>query len=143
MNDKDENIKYIVDMNMDLIVDDNNSTQNQNKQPHNISEMMKEFENMAFEFDDEPENGNVTQDELYAIMANYDVNYTAKQLISICEYYSIGKMLKWKKADIISAIVAFENNLENYDIVERRRTLWRYIEELKQDSFMKKFIVGW
>jgi hypothetical protein len=52
-------------------------------------------------------------------------------------------MVKWKKADIISAIVAFENNLENYDIVERRRTVWKYMEELKQDSFMKKFIIGW
>ena len=135
MNDKDENIKYTVEV--DVVI------QNQNKQPHNISEMMKEFENMAFEFNDECENGNMSQDELYAIMANYDMNYTAKQLISICEYYNIGKMIKWKKADIISAIVAFENNLENYDIVERRRTVWKYMEELKQDSFMKKFIIGW
>jgi len=135
MNDKDENIKYIVDMDVDLIKNPNKS--------HKISEMMKEFENMTFDFDEEPGNGNMTEDELYAIMANYDVNYTAKQLISICEYYNIGKMGKWKKADIISFIVVFENNLENYDIVERRRTVWKYMEELKQDSFMKKFIVGW
>jgi len=142
MNDTDENIKYTI--NVDLVADDN-SRQNQNNQSNKISEMMKEFENTTFEFDvdDESGNGNISQDELYAIMANYDVNYTAKQLTSICEYYNIGKMVKWKKADIISAIVAFENNLENYYIVERRRTVWKYMEELKQDSFMKKFIVGW
>jgi hypothetical protein len=58
----------------------------------------------------------------------------------IYEYYNIGKISKLKKADIIQAIVVFEHDAENCDIVMRRQQLWHYLEELKADKFMKRFI---
>ncbi|NBR16095.1 MAG: hypothetical protein EBU01_16185 [Crocinitomicaceae bacterium] len=127
-----ENIKYIV-----LSDECNHDTDS-----FVLNEMMKEFESMDMDLDSHLKSSS-TQDELYAQMANYDMNYNAKQLIVICEYYGLGKMVKWKKADIISSIVSFENNPEHYEVVERRIKLWKYMEELKQDAFMKKFIVLW
>ena len=32
------------------------------------------------------------------------------------------------------------NNDENYEIVNKRQTLWFYIDELKKDPYTKKFV---
>ena len=53
------------------------------------------------------------------------------------------KYKKWKKLDVIMAIVAFERDLNNIDIVKKRKYLWQCMDDLKNDSFMKKFIVLW
>jgi gamma-glutamylcyclotransferase (GGCT)/AIG2-like uncharacterized protein YtfP len=84
------------------------------------------------------DNADVS-DLYFAQMRDYDLNYTAKQLSIICEYYEI-KAAKMKKVDIIHAIVAFENNYDNIEVVMRRQQMWHYIQELKADKFMKKFI---
>ena len=52
------------------------------------------------------------------------------------------KITKLKKADIIQAIVVFEHNAENCEIVMRRQQLWHYLEELKSDKFMKRFVLS-
>jgi hypothetical protein len=89
--------------------------------------------------DHDHENNTDVSDLYFAQMSDYDLNYTAKQLSIICEYYEI-KTSKMKKVDIIHAIVAFENNYENIEVVMRRQQMWHYIQELKADKFMKKFI---
>jgi len=37
-------------------------------------------------------------------------------------------------------LVDFEASEENSEIVTRRQLLWYYVNELKNDSFMKKYI---
>ena len=81
-------------------------------------------------------------DYFLAQMSEYDLNYTLKQLGTIYEYYNIGKLTKLKKADIIQAIVVFEHDSENCEIVMRRQQLWHYLEELKSDKFMKRFVLS-
>jgi len=81
-------------------------------------------------------------DYFLAQMNEYDLNYTLKQVSMIYEYYNIGKISKLKKADIIQAIVVFEHDMENCEIVMRRQQLWHYLEELKADKFMKRFVLS-
>jgi hypothetical protein len=70
-----------------------------------------------------------------------------KQLQRIRDYYDhmtkvdIPKSKKYtKKDDIIDYILEFESNITNIDIVIRRHQLWKYINELKEDKYMKQFI---
>jgi len=87
-----------------------------------------------------------SQDEMISKMVNYNLNYLAKDLLVICDYYGIGKNLKTSKANkeqIIAALVFFENSPENQEIVVKRNTLWFYMNELKNDKFMRKFIMLW
>lgn len=71
---------------------------------------------------------------------DYNENYTMKQLSRIADYYEISKR-KLKKTELIEAIVIFENNPENCEIVSRRATLWGYMEEIKQDKYLSKFLI--
>lgn len=82
-------------------------------------------------------------DELFSKKVNYQVNYTVKQLLMICDYYGLLKGLKGRsknKNELIELLVEFENNLTNSDIIYQRKKLWFYLEELKKDAFMKKYI---
>jgi hypothetical protein len=69
---------------------------------------------------------------------------TVKDLLRICQYYEIDKNIKsakCKKQDIIATIIYFENEPENYYIVEKRNKMWKYIYALKDDNKMKKYII--
>lgn len=77
-------------------------------------------------------------------MINYNENYTVKELLLICEYYGISKELKAKKCNketIIQFLVDFESNVANTEIVFKRQGLWFYMNELKNDKFMKKYVL--
>ena len=92
------------------------------------------------------ENTIIDMNDMYPEIVNYKINFTVKQLMQICEYYGISKNMKSAKAnkdEIINNIVLFENNSENYSIVIKRKLMWHYIEELKSDKFMKKFVLLW
>ena len=83
-------------------------------------------------------------DNLFHEVVNYSINYTVKQLIQICEYYNISKdvrMTKCNKEEIINTIVLFESEQCNHTITCRRKKMWFYINELKGDKFMKKFVL--
>ena len=69
---------------------------------------------------------------------------TLKQLNLICDYYGITSYLritKCNKGDIVNMLVLYENAYENYEIVVKRKRMWKYLAELKNDKFMKKFII--
>lgn len=71
---------------------------------------------------------------------NYDENFTKKQLEMIADYYSLSKRKK-RKHELIENIVDFENNIDNMEIVEKRKLLWFYIEEIKNDNYLNKFLI--
>lgn len=102
---------------------------------HEIMELMNEFENMEhLECNDD--------DVFFHEFENYDSHYTVKDLTLIHEYYyKTKKQPKAKKIDLITAITLFESNVENHAIVMQRKRLWYFIQELKNDSFMKKFVM--
>jgi len=75
---------------------------------------------------------------------NYTLNYNVKDLLLICDYYGFAKnikMHKCKKEEIVRNLVFFESQLENQHIVYNRKLMWFYMSELKNDKFMKKFVI--
>lgn len=77
-------------------------------------------------------------------MLNYNENFTVKELLMICEYYGFAKDLKnnkYNKEQIIHFLVSFETEPINSDIVFKRQNMWFYMNELKNDKFMKKFVL--
>lgn len=126
---EDENITFILEK-------DEQHDENQ----VNIDNLMSEFNDikMAQKIYNEEE-----VDDMYATITDYDENYTTKQLLQICEYYGLIKEIrtaKGKRLDVIGALVMFESNSENGAKVYRRKQLWHYMNELKSDKFMKKFV---
>lgn len=92
-------------------------------------------------------NGVVDEDLEMDVIAsktlNYQLNFTIRQLTQICDYYTISKSSKCTKDEIINIIIDFENNPENAETVSRRKNMWFYMNEIKQDKYMKKYIMLW
>ena len=84
--------------------------------------------------------GGLEMGDIYASELDYNENYTKKQLDRIADYYQIPKRKK-KKAELVEEIVIFENDLSNYEIAERRKLLWFYMEEIKNDNYLSKFLI--
>jgi len=86
---------------------------------------------------------NIQDDDIFIEMKNYELNFNVKQLMLICEYYEMKDIRanKLKKQDIIEQIILFETNPENIEVVTKRKELWYYIDELKNDKMMKKFVI--
>ena len=102
-----------------------------------VNEQSANIEENPWEFDDGQE---LTLDDYVASEIDYNENYTKKQLELIADYYEISKRKK-KKAQLVEEIVIFEKEPSNYDITQRRKTLWFYMEEINNDSFLSKFLI--
>jgi hypothetical protein len=99
----------------------------------NIEELMTEIN-----------NAEVNDGFIIPHMINYNENYTVKELLLICDYYGFAKDMKsnkFNKEQIISFLISFESDENNADIVFKRQNMWFYINELKNDKFMKKFVL--
>jgi hypothetical protein len=87
---------------------------------------------------------NLHEDLKLPQLINYQENFTIKELLLICEYYGFAKELKTKKynkEEIIHFLVEYELEPLNSDIVYRRQNMWFYMNELKNDKFMKKYLL--
>jgi hypothetical protein len=71
----------------------------------------------------------------------YDKNYTVGELKRIYDYYKLEGIKGLRKTDLIHSILMFEQDITNQTIVKRRHQLWSYLYELKQDSFMKRYVI--
>ena len=95
-------------------------------------------------FEDEMTDLN-NQGIIEVMHVDYKLNYTVKELLLICEYYGLAKELKFinkcRKDIIIHFLVDFESNPLNNTIVLRRQEMWRCINILKNDKFMKKYVL--
>ena len=92
----------------------------------------------------EIDNSELNDDLVFPKMVNYNENFTVKELLIICDYYGFAKELKNSKCNkeqIIEILVSFESDPINDDIVNKRQTLWFYIGQLKNDKFMKKYVL--
>ena len=101
--------------------------------------------NLLDDFDYTNQINNLTSEEIMeSLSIEYKINYNVKDLLLICEYYGISKELKvqkFSKEMIIYFLVDFENDLLNNTIVMKRKKIWSYIDILKNDRFMKKYII--
>ena len=77
------------------------------------------------------------------VFSSYE-KLTCKELFLICDYYGIVKEVKtkkYKKEQIIFLIVNFESNPNNLNTVYQRKNMWFYMNELKNDKNMKKYVL--
>lgn len=84
---------------------------------------------------------NDNEDDNFIYYCFYDTNYNVKQLLMICDYYGLKQLKKANKIVIIHEVIKFENDINNNEIVIKRKNMWYYMEELKKDKFMKKFVL--
>ena len=97
------------------------------------------------DFDYTNQINNLTNEEIIeSLSIEYKINYNVKDLLLICEYYGIAKELKVQKfckEMIIYFLVDFENDPLNNTIVLQRKKMWHCMNMLKNDKFMKKYII--
>ena len=84
----------------------------------------------------------VNNDHNLALQTDYNTNYNIKQLKFIITYYNIEtKKRNLKKKDLINEIINFELNNKNINIVNKRKQLWFYMKQIKEDSYLNKYIL--
>jgi hypothetical protein len=131
-----ENISINIDDTSIISNNDNNNDTNTNN--NELESILKEIDEYSCDYDYNAET------ILMVKTIDYNTNYNVKQLLTICDYYGLLKEIKTnklKKDEIISFLIDFEENMENSLIVYKRKQLWYFIEELKNDKFMKKYIL--
>ena len=79
-------------------------------------------------------------DLYFAEVLDYKDNYTKKQLEFIAGYYDI-KTRKKRKEELAEEIVIFEKAEENADLVQRRKMMWFYIDEISNVSYLSKYLI--
>jgi hypothetical protein len=124
-----ENISFLLEPNSEVFNDENTVI--------NIDDYLQEI-------NDEINDQTYDDDLVIPKIINYNENFTVKELLLICEYYGISKELKSNKCNkeiIINFLVDFESNCMNTQIVLKRQRMWMYINELKNDKFMKKYVL--
>ena len=77
---------------------------------------------------------------IYFLLEEEYGEFTKKELERICEYYTISKRKK-RKADLIQDIIIFEQDKLNSELVNRRIEMWYCIEQIKNDNYLKKFLI--
>jgi len=95
---------------------------------------------LAITIDNEVSNLGIDINEMVAMELFFHENYTVKDLQKFANYYNISTR-KMKKEDIIRNIVDFELNIENREIVNKRKLLQFYYEELKADPFFTTYVM--
>jgi hypothetical protein len=125
--DKENNITFFLEE------DINTNNTNTNNTNTNIDFILEEMENVEI------------KPTIYFFDSNfYYEKLTCKELLLICEYYGIAKQIKnnkCKKEEIIYHIISFESEPLHTDTVFQRKNMWFYMNELKNDKIMKKYVL--
>jgi len=132
MTKKEDNIIFSLD---EVSLDKNDDSE------FDMNELLQQFENTA---DAADADYVINTDLMIPYMMHYSDNFTIKELFLICDYYGISKELKANKCTkdlIVQFLVEFETNPDNNDIVFKRQNMWFYMNELKNDKFMKKYVL--
>ena len=122
---------------------DNRDNKNNNDDENELENILKEINEASLDINTNFYNYN-SESEFMIKLIDYNLNYNNKQLLLICEYYGLLKEIKtnkMKKLEIIYFLLDFEENIENFSIVNKRKQLWHFINELKNDKFMKKYVL--
>jgi hypothetical protein len=152
----DENIHVnIIENNIDSITNNDKENNNHDNDDNHYNDDNEQLEILLKEIEDSRLSDYLLYEHYYANNINdesqiithgldYDMNYNLKQLIRICDYYGISKDIKinkLKKNEIINFLLDFEENDANTVIVYKRKQLWYFLSELKNDKFMKKYVI--
>jgi len=99
----------------------------------NYQETLEQSEDTSYD-------GNIMDDnDILCLKMDYEINYLKKDLIHIMRYYNLS-IRKKNKGNCIDDIIEFEMQPENEFVVEHRKMLWMYLEELQNDEYLSNFI---
>jgi hypothetical protein len=107
-----------------------------------ISDIKKEVFNVETDNIDS-NNRNISTDwstDYLKLQLHYNDNFTVKDLHKICDYYDINKR-KLLKDQLVDEIALYELDTNNLLMVQTRKRMWFYMEELKNDKFFKKYVI--
>jgi len=105
-----------------------------------IAELIAEIDEKHYIVKDKKRVTEMPTDIFFALEIEYNTNYTVKSLGQILDYYEISKR-KLRKDEMVQMLIMFEEDPENIEIVERRRRMWSYVKELKEDNYFAKYII--
>jgi hypothetical protein len=140
VNTKNSIIKYVVVENIEGPANDAETEENIVISIDTSEDMDKPVYNSFLDISDDFVEDNTP------MVLNYQLNFTNKQLLQICEYYGLAKLMKqqkFNKDEIIMMLVNFETDEKNSAIVQKRQLMWYFASELREDPFMRKFMFFW
>ena len=135
------NIKYcpsIKLMNCDIVDENAENTKLKKIEIKDIEDMVQK---KCEDLNNQDAEQLTDEDSILSDKINYDINYLKKDLVHIMNYYGLS-IRKKKKSDLIDDIVKFENEPDNQFIVDHRKTLWFYWDELSNDEYLSKFVIS-
>jgi len=84
-------------------------------------------------------------DDILALTIDYDTNHKLSDIKRIIDYYNdeskLIQPLSRKKEDTINALVLFELDPVNENIVTRRKTMWLYLKVIREDKHLSKYLI--
>ena len=107
---------------------------------NNVPTDLSQLKNEVFDTVNEPDKSVDWSTDYLKLQLHYTDNFTVKDLHKICDFYEIDKRKK-RKDEIVGDIVLYELDDSNIDVVNNRKRLWFYIDELKNDKFFKKYVI--
>ena len=105
-----------------------------------IAELIAEIDEKHDIVKDNKRVTGMPSDISFALEIEYNTNYTVKSLGQILDYYEISKR-KLRKDEMVQMLIMFEEDPENMEIVEKRKRMWSYVNELKEDKYFSKYII--
>ena len=105
-----------------------------------IAELMAEIDEKHDIVKDQKSVNGMPSDTSFALELEYSTNYTVKSLGQILDYYDVSKR-KMRKDEIVQMLIMFEEDPINMEIVKKRKRMWSYVEELKEDTYFSKYII--
>ena len=135
------NIKYcpsIKLMNCDIVDENAENTKLKKIEIKKIEDMVQK---KCEDLNNQDAEQLTDEDSILSDKINYDINYLKKDLVHIMNYYGLS-IRKKKKSDLIDDIVKFENEPDNQFIVDHRKILWFYWDELSNDEYLSKFVIS-
>ncbi len=99
--------------------------------------------NINYDFEDKGDydmEAYMGMDDYIASELDYQTNYIKKELERIADYYEISKRKK-RKDQLVEDIVLFEKDPVNIEKVYQRKKLWKYMEEIRKDKYLRQFLI--
>ena len=134
MQNDSANLQYILQENKKN--NDKVSYEDVLQQVDTLDEALPDLE-IQYVYEDEAILG---MDDYLASELDYQTNYIKKELERIADYYEISKRKK-RKDELVEVIVLFEKDPVNIQKVYQRKKLWKYMEEIKKDKYLRQFLI--
>ena len=110
-----------------------------------IAELYKQLDEQSDDQYVDSPSSPADMDEMLALTMDYDTNFKLSEIKRIIDYYNdkekIIRPISRNKEGTINALVLFELDPDNQDIVTRRKTMWLYLKVIREDNHLSKYLI--